>query len=84
VEGYFHPLRGGEDGKGWPFGGDVYLGNVFDLILSQGGVARVSHLRMGLVGQPADDCADVLSVPDGTLVHLPPAVLKIEASYPRG
>lgn len=84
LESYFHPLRGGEDGKGWPFGGDVYLGNVFDLLLSQEGVARVSDLRIGLADQPADDCADVLSVPDGTLVHLPPAVLKIEARYPRG
>jgi hypothetical protein len=84
LETYFHPLHGGEDGLGWPFGGDVYLGNVFNLLLSQDGVARVSDLRIGLTGQPADDCADVLSVPDGTLVHLPPAVLRIEVRYPRG
>ena len=83
LETYFHPLSGGEDGTGWPFGGDVYLGNVFDLLLSRPGVARVAGLRIGLAGQPADDCADVLEVPPGTLPHLPPAVAALNVRYAR-
>jgi len=84
LETFFHPLKGGEDGTGWPFGGDVYLGNVFDLLLAQPGVARVASLKIGLAGQPADDCADVLEVAPGTLLHLPPAVVALNVRYARG
>ena len=98
IETYLHPIRGGDvspptpetdDGAepeptGWPIGGDIYVGNVFDRLLAQEGVARVAELRIGTTAQPADGCLDVLEVPPGTLVHLPAGVLSIEVSYDRG
>lgn len=90
LEQYFHPLRGGpapapgKDGPGWPIGGDIYLGDVFDQLLAQEGVERVPDLKMGLDGQPNDECADVLTVDPGTLVHLPGDVIRLNVSYRRG
>ncbi len=90
LEQYFHPLRGGpapapgKDGPGWPIGGDIYLGDVFDQLLAQEGVERVPDLKMGLDGQPNDDCADVLTVDPGTLVHLPGDVIRLDVGYRHG
>lgn len=44
---HFHPLWGGRDGKGWPFGRDVYLSEVYDLLDRVPGVdgARDVSLR---------------------------------------
>jgi predicted phage baseplate assembly protein len=90
LERYFHPLTGGErpvDGSepaGWPVGGAIYVGNVFDLLLGLPGVARVAELAIGIEGQPADDCSDVLPVGPGSLVHLPEAVLSLDVRYGRG
>jgi len=84
VETYFHPLRGGEDGTGWPFGGAVYLGNVFDLLLAQPGVARVPSLRVQMAGHLPEEGADVFDVAPGSLVHLPAGVLALNVRYARG
>ena len=90
LEQYFHPLTGGypdpETGEapGWPIGGDIYLGNVFDRLLAQEGVLRVPSLRMGTTDDAADDCLDQLPVPDGTLVHLAGTVVRLNVRYPRG
>ncbi len=89
LEQYFHPLNGGpaapgEPGPGWPIGGDIYLGNVFDQLLSQAGVERVPDLKMALEGQPNDECSDVLVVDPGTLVHLPGKVIQLDVRYRRG
>lgn len=43
---YFDPLQGGEDGRGWPFGQDIYFGNVYRQLLSIEGVRRVLCLEM--------------------------------------
>lgn len=43
---YFHPLRGGEDGRGWPFGEDIYFGNLYRQLLGIEGVLRVLCLGM--------------------------------------
>ena len=83
VTRYFHPLDGGEDGRGWPFGGAIYRGNVFDLLLAQPGVARVADLKITLDGLAGDDCADMLPVDPGTLVHLPQSAVVLEVRYGR-
>jgi hypothetical protein len=31
---YFHPLVGGDDGTGWPFGGTIYFSRVFQILLN--------------------------------------------------
>lgn len=55
---YFHPLIGGEDGAGWPFGGDVYYSSVVQRLLLPG-VRRVSDVIFTLDGEPISACSDV-------------------------
>jgi predicted phage baseplate assembly protein len=38
---YFHPLLGGNDGKGWKFGDTIYFSEVFRQILVTDGVLRI-------------------------------------------
>jgi len=56
---YFHPLKGGEDGQGWPFGGDIYFSLVYRRILEISGVQRIQTLEMTLDGEPVPECTDV-------------------------
>jgi hypothetical protein len=41
---YYHPLRGGPDGRGWPFGGAVYWGDAFKVVSSIPGVGQIVEL----------------------------------------
>ncbi|MCA9953096.1 MAG: putative baseplate assembly protein [Anaerolineales bacterium] len=43
---YFAPLQGGEDGRGWPFGQDIYFGDVYRQLLGIEGVRRVLCLEI--------------------------------------
>jgi predicted phage baseplate assembly protein len=43
---YFHPLRGGEDSKGWPFGRDVYHSELLREIMVLPGILRVENLKL--------------------------------------
>jgi hypothetical protein len=81
---YFHPLRGGEDGRGWPFGRDIFLGAVYRQVLGVPGVRHVRCLEV-VAGQPleADDCDDVVPVPDGSLVFLPRTAVDLEVRHDR-
>ncbi|MCU0827176.1 MAG: putative baseplate assembly protein [Tabrizicola sp.] len=81
---YFHPLSGGEDGAGWPFGGSVYHGNVFNLLLRQPGVLRVVDLKIALENLAQDDTSDVLPLAPGSLIELPPSVIALNVRYGRG
>jgi predicted phage baseplate assembly protein len=40
---FFHPLVGGNDGTGWPFGGAVFYSEVVRVVLQTAGVARVKN-----------------------------------------
>lgn len=80
---YFHPLTGGEDGKGWPFGEDVFLGNVYDLLLRVEGVRRVVKLQVSIQGVPDDQCVDFLPVPEGHLLHLRRDRIQLQVVYDR-
>lgn len=77
---YFHPLHGGEEGSGWPFGEDVYLGNIYECLLQVDGVKRVVKLKVKLAGQDVD-CEDVLEVPEGHLLHLTRDAIQLQVSY---
>jgi hypothetical protein len=43
---FFHPLRGGPDKKGWPFGRDVYVSEVMQVIDETEGVDNVISLAL--------------------------------------
>jgi predicted phage baseplate assembly protein len=64
---YFHPLKGGEDGLGWPFGGTIYFSRVFHRVLAVPGVDVVDRLTISLDGDEAPECRDV-PIRDGALV----------------
>ncbi len=84
---YFHPLTGGEDGRGWPFGGDVTLGGAYRQVLGVAGVRRVECVEIEaggtVLGADAGVPCHVLSVPPGHLVSLPREALDLRASYDR-
>lgn len=65
--GYFHPLTGGEDGQGWPFGGDVFYSRVYGRATVPG-VQSIQRLVISLDGFDAPECANV-PLCDGELAY---------------
>jgi hypothetical protein len=70
-----HPLEGGPDGSGWPFGQDIYYSELVREVMLIPGVIRVDPLRllklMGTVSDTSCDRGQFVSdvtVPDGTLL----------------
>ena len=48
----FHPLSGGAGGKGWPFGRDVYVSEIYQWLDTLAGVDYVDAVRLEVPGQP--------------------------------
>jgi predicted phage baseplate assembly protein len=46
IYGYFHPLRGGPEGDGWPFGRPVNRGEVFAVLQALPGLDYVDDVRL--------------------------------------
>jgi hypothetical protein len=65
---FFHPLTGGPDGQGWPFGRHVYASEVYQVIESVSGVDHVESLSLRKDGAWADP-RDEVTVPANNLVH---------------
>jgi len=55
---YLHPVRGGVDGGGWPFGGPVRHVALVRLLLSVPGVRAVPRLSVIVDGVRVPPCAD--------------------------
>ena len=43
---YFHPISGGNDGKGWPFGRPVHIGEVYAVLQGVRGTELVEDVRL--------------------------------------
>jgi hypothetical protein len=56
---YFHPLTGGDNGQGWPFGGTIYFSRVYQQILQIDGVDRVENVLITLDKTQYPACQDV-------------------------
>ena len=69
VSGFLHPLRGGEDGAGWPFGGTIHHSDLLRAALTAPGVRRIGTVSTWLDGAPQPACTDV-AIGDGALVYL--------------
>ena len=67
LDAYLHPLTGGEDATGWPFGAAVRHSELLRRVVSVDGVRAVPRLVIVVDGEPADDCADV-AIPEHALV----------------
>jgi predicted phage baseplate assembly protein len=57
VEDFLHPLRGGPDGDGWPFGRDVVRAEVLRVIDDVAGVDHVTALE--LIGPDGASCGNL-------------------------
>jgi predicted phage baseplate assembly protein len=67
----FHPLVGGSDGQGWPFGGTIYFSVVLRALMALE-VTRVASLTIALDGTSYPPCTDV---------PLPPLTLLASAEH---
>jgi predicted phage baseplate assembly protein len=80
--GFLHPLTGGADGTGWPFGEDIFHADLYDRLLAVGGVRLVRGLIVTLADQiDTDPLADVTALPDGHLPHLPSTAIALDPRY---
>ena len=70
LNAFLHPLTGGRDGAGWPFGGAIYFSDVYRLIVDLPEVVRIVDGQLGLRinGELAPFCRDVAICP-GELVY---------------
>jgi predicted phage baseplate assembly protein len=69
---YFHALRGGDDGQGWPFGGAMRYSKIVQRVFSVPGVDSVPRLVLTVEGQEQPECRDVdlFTYAPQALVHL--------------
>ena len=56
---FLHPLTGGPEGDGWPFGRDVYLSDVAAILEAVPGVDYVTSLILLLEGTPQGERVEV-------------------------
>ncbi len=56
---YFHPLKGGEEGLGWPFGGTIYYSRVYQHVFTVPGVQSIQRLVIVLDSEQQEECRDV-------------------------
>jgi len=63
LDAFFHPLTGGQDGAGWPFGRDVASAEVLRVIDDVPGVSHV--LALELVGADGVSCGNLCIGPLG-------------------
>ncbi|HXH90984.1 MAG TPA: putative baseplate assembly protein, partial [Thermoanaerobaculia bacterium] len=58
---YFHPINGGDEGLGWPFGGEIFYSSVYRVLLQVEGVVRIRENQMliWLDGERQTFCRDV-------------------------
>jgi predicted phage baseplate assembly protein len=63
---YFHPLKGGDDGEGWPFGGALRYSKIVQRAFADG-VDSVPLLKLTLDGEERPECRDVPLEPNTLL-----------------
>ena len=74
---FFHPLYGGPDSSGWPFGRSVYLSDVARLLEGIDGVDYVRLLELLLNLIPS---GDMVTVPTERLVAAGPMLIVMEGA----
>lgn len=67
LDAYFHPLKGGEDQQGWPFGGTIYYSRVYQRVFALVGVTSIGRLVLSLDGIEQPVCTDVAIAAHGLL-----------------
>jgi predicted phage baseplate assembly protein len=59
IAGWLHPLTGGDDGQGWPFGGALRYSKLVQRVFAAGGVDSVPSLVLTVDGIERPACKDV-------------------------
>jgi predicted phage baseplate assembly protein len=62
---YLHPIRGGADGAGWPFGGPLRHAGLVHRLLSVTGVLATPQLAIVVDGRRRAPCMDTAISPQG-------------------
>ena len=62
---FLHPLRGGPDGTGWPFGRGVHLSDLAAMLETIGGIDYVETINLLLDGTPQ---GELITVPTDRIV----------------
>jgi hypothetical protein len=65
LAGFLHPVTGGPEGSGWPFGRDVFISDIASALESVPGVDYVHALVLLLDAAPQ---GDVVTVPPDRIV----------------
>jgi predicted phage baseplate assembly protein len=77
LSGYLSPLSGGDDGRGWPFGGAIRYSQVLQRVITVDGVDSVPTLVLIVDGERMVECRDVPVepiAPNGLVYPLPHAI----------
>jgi predicted phage baseplate assembly protein len=71
---WLHPLSGGDDGGGWPFGGTIYASSLYRVALQVPGIDRIrdNQLLVELDGERQQFCRDVELGPGELIEPLEP------------
>ena len=77
---YFDPLKGGEDGQGWPFGGTIFYSRVYQRVFTVKGVASIKRLVIVLDGNEALECTDV-AIKESALLYSTGHEVEVEYSF---
>jgi len=77
LNAFLHPLTGGPDGTGWPFGRDVFLSDVAALLESLEGMDYVEALMLLAGGTPV---GERVPVPTDRIVVAGPLLLSLSGS----
>ena len=56
---WLHPLTGGDDGDGWPFGGAIRYSKLVQRVFAAAGVDSVPRLVLTVDGEARPECRDV-------------------------
>jgi hypothetical protein len=67
LDHFLDPLRGGPDGRGWPFGRDVYRSEILQVIDDVEGVDHVASMTMSADGKLVD-CGNACLAPGALAV----------------
>lgn len=59
MNAFFHPLTGGPEGKGWEFGRDVSVSDIYALLEDIDGVDHVENLKIGAEGADGEDVLEI-------------------------
>ena len=78
LDAFFHPLTGGPDGTGWPFGRDVYRTEVAAVLADVPGVDQVLDLALFGADGLAATCANVTVCPTDLVRSLPHELQAVE------